>query len=159
MVQLSFHCGAILMTITELSARDLHIIIPLVRAMLDEVKEPGFKENYFNNAWTLAMVEGKSSIFVMGEMADPCGVCGATLCKNTFTGQLVAYLVFEYVKHGYRGKHGIRLFRRFNEWAEQRGAKVAAAGHSHNLLTDNHSAMVARYGYETKETIYARRIG
>jgi len=142
------------MIVTELRSDRIPTILPLVLAMCKEVKET-VDLVYFTNTWRGILDNGSGSIFTFNRTN---GVIGCLTTHHPLNGSLVAYLMFEYMKPEYRGKYGIRMFQQFESWAKDRGSVSSCAGHNHNEPTDEHSAMLLRHGYTSRETIWVKEL-
>jgi GNAT superfamily N-acetyltransferase len=82
---------------------------------------------------------------------------GAISYNWLYNDALVAAVVFWYSGKGYRGgAGGMRMFRAFEDWASQIGAKRLSVGNLARLMPEKFEKFYRRRGYEFNEVNFTK---
>jgi GNAT superfamily N-acetyltransferase len=91
------------------------------------------------------------------ELNEYVGILLAVLIEDLFSGLLTAQEVVWFVRKTHRG-HGVKLFKRFEQWAHDCGCKYIAVSHLQNSMP----ALVGRFyenmGYYKVDVVYRKGI-
>ncbi len=120
----------------------------------------GFSLERFIASWTTILEADMGCIFIaVNEKDDIVGTIAGLSYPDINSGVQTALETFWYVLERHRtGGTGIRLCRRFEEWARERGCAWVRMGHLADVMPDTVASMYERLGYEKTETMYAKRI-
>ncbi len=117
----------------------------------------GFNMDRFVAVWETQIGNGNGAIFLLMNGEKPEGMIGGIFYEEIYSGERVATEFFWFVHKDSRGG-GIKLYRRFEEWAvENKCVEIRMV-----LLADSMPDKVAnfyeRVGYSKVETLYAKRL-
>lgn len=120
----------------------------------------GFDERAFAATWGGIIRTGHGRVWgsfdrdgrITGALS---GLKQVDLCN----GDLIAAVVFWYLIPEYRGSRDcLRLFRSFEAWAVEIGAKRLAVGHLARLMPRSFEKFYRRLGYELNEMHYMKEL-
>jgi GNAT superfamily N-acetyltransferase len=121
-----------------------------------------FDMDRFRKVWEFLIGNGSGAIFVeeshIGQSASEITGCiGGVVNPDIYSGELVAEELFWYVRESTRGS-GVRLYRRFEQWAAARGAGSLQMVHLLDSMPEKVGRFYLRAGFEPIETRYAKRL-
>jgi GNAT superfamily N-acetyltransferase len=140
-------------TIREADLSDLEVIVALGLRFASEsvyadrlmVTEAGVRTTA---QWLLG---GSGTIFLSDKDGAVVGMIGVSILPHFLSGMLYGAEVFWWCNPEHRG-HGLRLLRRAEQWAQERGARFFQA----TAPTDDVSAIYERLSYRKIETGYQK---
>ena len=117
-----------------------------------------FRLDRFIEIWAQLLASGAGVIFADDLDGEIMGVIGGVIHREIYGEALIAEEFFWFVREGARGA-GVALYRRFERWARERGAREIQMVH----LFDSMPAKVARFylrsGFEPVEMRYRKALG
>jgi len=111
----------------------------------------------FEAFWTGLIASGMGVIFVLEDGGAIAGTIGGLAYAEPYSGELLAQEFFWFVDEAQRGQ-GIRLYRRFEQWAREKGCAEVRMGHLADSMPAKVAAFYERVGYTKVETLYAKRL-
>jgi len=144
--------------IRKLSLNELDKLIPAAKQFYSEAGIKGnFNQEEFQKSWEIFISSGMGEIFALidentGELY---GGIGCVKVNDPIIGALVASEMFWYVINERRGE-GIRLFNKFEEWAEKNECSRSRMIHLSNIMPNELRHLYERRGYKEIEIAYER---
>ncbi len=86
------------------------------------------------------------------------GGIGGLIAPDYITGIIEVTEMFWYVRKGFRGKHGILLINKFEQWAKEKGCKRIRMAHLTDVMPGKLKKFYEFSGYREIETLYAKEI-
>jgi GNAT superfamily N-acetyltransferase len=117
----------------------------------------GFRLERFRQLWTALFNTGAAVIFAEDQDGEIAGVIGGIIHRETYGEALVAEEFFWFVREAQRGA-GIRLYRRFEGWARERGAASIQMVHLFDSMPEKVARFYLRSGFEPIEMRYAKSL-
>jgi GNAT superfamily N-acetyltransferase len=116
-----------------------------------------FNIDYFKDFWFKAYDLGIGIIFILvDENDDVQGAIGGAATTDCITGILASTEAFWYVRKGYRGKFGIILLNKYEQWAKSLGCKKIRMAHLVDLMPAKLKQFYEKRGYRKIETIFEK---
>ncbi len=144
--------------IETLTAAELPKLAPLARqfyAASRFLRE--FDMERFRALWTGLLAAGTGVIYVLTEDGEITGTLGGVVFPEAYSAELIALEFFWFVDEKQRGQ-GIRLYRRFENWAREKGCAEIRMAHLADSMPEKVAAFYERVGYTKIETLYAKRL-
>ena len=140
--------------ILEVTHEDIPKILPLAEHFFQEAGLYGtFNETYFSLAMSTLMATGEGIAFALDNYK---GAIGGTIFTDPATSDRVAKEWFFYIHPQNRqGLLGMKLFKTFEQWALNSGAKRIFTG---CLLSRRLHRLYARMGYTHAEELFVKTI-
>ncbi len=125
-----------------------------------EVNLPGKPDVVvFLKTWNILYDLNVGVIFGLFENNIMIGIMGATVFPDINDGVLVANEAFWFMSKKYRGKiGGIKLFKKFEEWAKEKGAKRIIMVALENSKKEKLDKFYKKVDYNILETHYIKEI-
>jgi GNAT superfamily N-acetyltransferase len=134
------------------AAREFHAASPLLRE-----NGGGFRLDHFREIWT-QLLDGGGVIFAdFDESGTITGLLGGVIHRGIYGDQLIAEEFFWFVREAQRGA-GVRLYRRFEQWARDRGAASIQMVHLFDSMPEKVARFYLRAGFEPIEMRYAKAL-
>lgn len=148
--------------IRELTADELHLVVPLGEAFSKETGFPdvfAFNGDAFKHVWS-ALINAKVGVVFMDFDDDtPIGMIGAVQSPNDKDGKLVVQECFWFTDPKYRRKGGVRLVEHLETWARGRGAARMTMVHLAHMNVQALSRLYMSMGYAPAEIHYVKLLG
>lgn len=145
-------------TIRFCSPEDLPVVAEIGRSFFEEGKLPGkLVPEVFETTWTALLTAGAGGILMLEDSGDPRGVLGFLQYPDINDGETVITETFWYVLPQHR-RDGLKLLRRFESVAKERGAKRIIMGHLKALTPETLGHLYTRLGYTELETTYIKAV-
>lgn len=111
----------------------------------------------FTDIWTQLLNSGAGVIFAYE--IDSCfvGAIGGIVHQDIYGQSIIAEEFFWFIEEQYRGA-GLRLYKRFEDWARGRGAASIQMVHLLDLMPEKVSKFYLRQGFEPIETRYSKKL-
>lgn len=103
------------------------------------------------------MNAGAGGILMLENEGNPRGMLGFLQYPDINDGETVITETFWYVLPQHRGD-GLKLLRKFEDVAKERGAKRVIMGHLKALMPEALSHLYTRLGYKELETTYIKDV-
>jgi GNAT superfamily N-acetyltransferase len=116
-----------------------------------------FSLERFVEMWTYLLTGGDGVIFAEDCDGEIVGAIGGIVHRDIYSEGLIAEEFFWFVKEAHRGR-GLRLYRRFEEWARGRGAGQIQMVHLLDVMPERVSRFYTRSGFHPVETRYAKEL-
>jgi GNAT superfamily N-acetyltransferase len=147
------------MIIREAAIADLPAMEPAAQAFYASSKElHHFRIERFVNVWTNLIHAGSGVIFLAEADGKIEGAIGGVIHEDLYGGQeLIAEEFFWFIQPGSRGD-GIRLYRRFKDWAIQHGAAELQMVHLSDSMPDKLARFYKHEGYSLIEMRHGLRL-
>lgn len=116
-----------------------------------------FRISRFSEIWTALLGNGNGVIFIEHRGDEIAGVMGGIVHRDLYGESLIAEEMFWFVKKEMRGA-GIALYRYFEQWAIDKGAKTIQMVHLLDLMPDKVRHFYTRQGYYPIETRYSKSL-
>ena len=116
-----------------------------------------FDIDKFKSVWSSLITSGMGVIFGIWSSGKLVGAIGGMCHPDIYGSDLVAEEFFWFVSESYR-KDGIRLYRTFENWARERGAKTLQMVHLSDSMPDKLKKFYLRSGFAEIETRYAKSL-
>ena len=116
-----------------------------------------FNIEYFKMFWTAIYKSNVGIIFVLVDGKDEIlGAIGGVISPDCITGILVSSEMFWYVVREYRGRGGLSLINRYEQWASEMGCKKMRMVHLSDLMPKKLKLFYEKRGYSEIETVYEK---
>lgn len=109
----------------------------------------------FCELWTRLLELGAGVIFADDCDGELVGMIGGMLHRETYGEALIADEFFWFVREGSRGS-GVALYRRFEEWARERGAVEIQMVHLFDSMPEKVAKFYLHSGFEPVEMRYRK---
>jgi len=113
------------------------------------------KPQVFALNWATIKIEGKGEVFGAFKAGDLVGGIGCLIHPDLNDGELQAMEGFWWVHPEHRGV-GLKLLRRFEDWALSMGAKRVLMGSLKVFEADRMKQMYEKMGYSEIETFWVK---
>lgn len=145
--------------IRELKVKEIEDAVCHGEAMYREAKMIGkFNRLGFIRSWEKLIRMRSGIIFGLFHQETLIGGIGGNLYIHPFTGDLASMAFFWFVSKGHRGKSGIRLFKRFEEWSKKRGAVRISSAAQISLKPLGFKKVYSRLGLKPTEIYFEKEI-
>ncbi|HEY2605567.1 MAG TPA: GNAT family N-acetyltransferase [Paraburkholderia sp.] len=139
------------------AAREFHAASPLLRE-----NGGGFRLDHFREIWTQLLDGGGGVIFADFDESGAShgaitGLLGGVIHRGIYGDQLIAEEFFWFVRESHRGG-GVRLYRRFEQWARERGAASIQMVHLFDSMPEKVARFYLRAGFKPIEMRYAKAL-
>ncbi len=114
----------------------------------------GEKADRYSAAKTAKHLVKQGSVWVSEKNGEITGCIAGTLIVHNWTGKLAATEIFWYWRPG-NSFDGIRLFKRFEKWAEEMGATQVHTMTPHEKVGRIYTLL----GYSPRERFYFKALG
>lgn len=145
-------------TIAEATAADIPLLAELARQFYSASRVlRGFDMQRFETLWRTLLESGAGVIFILKSDGQITGTIGGMMHPELYSGELLAVELFWFVDEAQRGQ-GIRLYRRFEQWAREKGCAEIRMAHLVDSMPEKVAAFYERVGYAKIETLFAKRL-
>lgn len=117
-----------------------------------------FDLDRFCRAWEGFISSGMGVIFALECGADIVGVIGGISHEDLYGGQRVASEFFWFVQHDFRGTHGMRLYRTFEEWARLKECSQIRMACLMDSEPEQMATLYTRLGYQLCEQQFVKEL-
>ena len=116
-----------------------------------------FRLERFCAIWELLLTSGAGVIFAEDCDGEIVGVIGGIVHQEIYGEEVIAEEFFWFVREAFRGA-GVRLYRRFEDWARERGASEIQMVHLFDSMPDRVAKFYLRSGFEPVEMRYRKAL-
>lgn len=110
----------------------------------------------FVNLWT-QLLAGPAAIFVAEQNGVIVGALGGVMYPDTYSDEMIATEFFWFVLQAHRGD-GMRLYKAFEQWGKDSGAKQLRMVHLADSEPDRLRMLYGRLGYTPAEMHYMKEV-
>lgn len=144
--------------IRELTIDDLPDLEETAREFYAASRALGeFKLDRFCEMWRFLLTGGDGVIFAWDSDGEIVGVLGGIVHRDIYSESTIAEEFFWFIREAHRGG-GVALYRRFEQWARDKGAAQIQMVHLLDVMPERVSRFYRRAGFEPIETRYAKRL-
>lgn len=119
----------------------------------------GFSLHRFCNLWADLLERGAGVIFAFDDDAGHwAGMLGGILHEDIYSGINTASEMFWYVREGYRGTRGMRLYREFERWAICSGCRKIVMVHLCDSMPEKLDRVYRGLGFLPAEVHYVKSL-
>lgn len=144
--------------IRQIGADEVGVIMDCARRYCDVIPWVQFNEEHYFKTWYKMLASEKGVIFILDDDGHCLGGVGGTLATLPLTGKTVALEMFWYILPEYRGTGGVRLLKRFEEWAREQGCDEVVMILLECSMADKLDKFYQRIGYAPMERSYRKEL-
>lgn len=111
----------------------------------------------FRGIWTELLNGGAGVIFAALEGDQITGAIGGIIHREIYGDRLIAEEFFWFQRAAHRGA-GVRLYRAFEQWARERGARSIQMVHLFDVMPEKVARFYLRSGFEPVEMRYSKEL-
>lgn len=124
-----------------------------------EAKLPGrFVIDSFMNSWHALLQMKVGAIWRADKHEELIGVLGGFFTPDLCDGEIIATEGFWFVHPEHRGSVGIKLFRTFEGWAREIGAKRLIMAHLATSMPDSLKRFYERENFQLMDVTYVKTL-
>ncbi len=105
--------------------------------------------------WTALLTNGSGGLFLLFEGSEVEGAIGGVIYPEAYSDAQICQEFFWFVKPESRGG-GVRLYRKFEEWARTKGANEIRMGYLVDSMPEKVSTFYERLGFHPVEVNYTK---
>jgi len=145
--------------IRELKISEIKYALKFGEEMYSEAEMYGkFDREAFSELWIKLITRKDGVIFGLFHQRILVGGIGGNLYVHPFTGDLVSMALFWFVSKGHRGKSGMQLFKRLEDWAIERGAARISSAAQISLKPLAFKKIYNKLGLKPVEILFEKEI-
>ncbi len=144
--------------IRQIGAEETGVILECARRYCSVIPWVQFNEEHYFKAWYQILASGEGAVFALEADGRCLGGVGGTVVKLPLTGKIAALEMFWYVLPEYRGSGGVRLLKRFEDWAREQGCEEIEMVLLECSMADKLDRFYQRSGYAPTERHYRKEL-
>jgi GNAT superfamily N-acetyltransferase len=111
----------------------------------------------FREIWTKFLELEAGVIFAADSDGEITGAIGGLVHPEIYGERIIAEEFFWFIREGFRGE-GVRLYRRFEQWARERGAVEIQMVHLFDSMPEKLAKFYLHTGFEPVEMRYRKAL-
>lgn len=116
-----------------------------------------FNTDRFCEVWKNLMDLGAGAIFAADSDGEIVGAIGGLAHREIYGDRIIAEEFFWFVRPEFRGA-GVRLYRRFEQWAREQGAREIQMVHLFDSMPEKVAKFYLHSGFEPVEMRYVKAL-